>query len=1239
HYEYDDVGNNIKFSNRLNQITNFYYDRAKRKTLEVYPSASYTKVYRNEHGKLFYETSYISPQKHINYDKNNNIIQITVGDGRDDYRVVKSKYNAYRQTLNTVVPAVNINDEEAHYDDSWQGLLTLPHRKVNLDTNTIYDTKGNIYAEKDENDHWTYKIYNSLNHVIFTINREKAITRYANNSFGNPLEEYHYAKPIDLDLNEYREVGLTAEIILQNIQTDENDRVTSFQYNQAGKLIQQQSNQIFYYSRGEYGLAKPTIRKEYNPFDDCIYEAKLIRQNIWSEKRSWFDKMKNIVAEVNENNYLTYYQFNSANKPTEIREYSEPFIVQPACSVDVNQLIEMITTSTKDRVHRYTYDALQQKKTETLLDVTTHKLILDDKNIPHIEQNPSKNLMKEWFYSPTQKIIKIQHVDGNEENFYYDAGDNRIAETEVVRQSVDDTGKSISILPMKQFKLNVFKEPVVLSTSPQGGIIEDNSPRLICDKPQDCIEEVRLYDNRGLIYLKQDNEQHLVGFTYQPFRKVARLLQEASNWRLSSDEKKIFNRENYIDEKEIFYNQNYQPNKINLRRNGRLVESTFNHYNVFGDSIGEGAAENKDSAIHRFDNVGSAWFTNGEKGVNTIIFRDLLGNETLRLQAPNDNLAEFSYDHLSTLLTWGADRVDFAETIHDQGGRVIAHKTPIWFKDCNSQPSRSYQYDRWNNVIKEINSLGFQTDYAFNSLDKMTQCIQPETDVYFENMTQSRVRPTAQHAYNERGFEIGIMDANAHVTGFILDNAGNILKNILPDGTIEETTIFDSLNRPTHLIDARNKVTQYFYNSKSQVTAQRYPSGRLIQYEYDERDNRVSYCDPADNTWRYNYDLQGNMIERFMPLGQATQVSYDRNHVKIAEVNPDNSKMTWDTDYFGNILKHRDLSGKILNSTYDFNKRVIRQSSEADAPRKMLMMNGPVTNMGFVVHNCNFANVPSEDISYRYHFGLLETVQDNSLNKTSTYAYNTESKRIFMQNKKSQMVMNEVTTEYDELDREVATQEQLLEASGYYSKMALKKGYDQVGNIRMNLFTLDPTCIMAKVNCRAPQQKSAFYYLYDNADRIRVLDGKFQENKIQQGVAIEYKNGFRHTENVYGSGVTTFEYDDDGRLTETIADNGMKTVRIYDPAGWTQAYQEILGSQSTQRHLNFNENGWQLTDDFFENNKQQTAMSYLNLTPLGLPTKQAIYDYKQKYNDVYEITYLGLDRWAQAKVTGKRNDG
>jgi len=669
-----------------------------------------------------------------------------------------------------------------------------------------------------------------------------------------------------------------------------------------------------------------------------------------------------------------------------------------------------------------------------------------------------------------------------------------------------------------------------------------------------------------------------------------------------------------------------------------LEESNHNQYNTFGNLTGEGSVEGNYPAFSYYDNAGNPWFTNTTKGINNILLRDLRGIETLRLAAPKDNLEFFSYSMLSTLLSWGPDRVDRTEMIIDNEGHVIAHKLPIWFRDRSAYPSRSYKHDRWNNVIKETNSFGFETDYSFNHLDKLSQCIQPEVDVFLESMTKIRKRPSTLHGHNERGFEIGFMDANENVTGYILDNSGNCLNRILPDGTCDESVDYDALDRPTHVGDARKKVTRYVFNSKNSVVEQYLPSLRLMKYGYDELGNRSSYADPAGNIWRFNYDVKNNVVKRFMPLGQFTTLAYDRNYVKNSEINSDDSKLTWETDYFGNVLKHIDFSGKILNHVYDFNKKVIHQFSQNDISRKMLIMNAPVISCGWVNHNYKFINITSENIDYSRRFGLLASVQDNSLNKSSFYDYNTECKRIKTQNKKNQDVINEVATLYDELDREILTNEKILEASGYFSFVKSSKGYDSVGNIRMNIFKLNPTCNYAKYGCMSPEKNSAFYHLYDSADRVRVLSGTFVNGKIGQGITFSYKDGFRIREDVNGSGSVLIDYDDDGRIAETDASNSMKTMRIYDVAGWTKNYQESMnGSKTTIRKLNFNENGWQLLDDFFENNVQQTSMSYSNFTALGLPKKQTIYDLKNKFTDVYDISYLGFDRWVQTKVTGVRN--
>lgn len=1232
-YEYDTVGNNIKATNRANHVTYYHYDGAKRRVLEVYPEAPYTKVCRNAEGKLTADTTVISAKRYIQYDNIGNKSAIILGDGESAQRIIKSEYNANGQTIKTIMPDVEINDEKNIFNCEWQGLLKLPLKKQDLETCTIYDVKGNIIAEKNANNDWSYSLYDALNNLIFAVNYEGAITQYTYDNFGQITQEYRYAKPIQLEISE---ILLTPEQLLFKIQTDDNDRVKNFKYDKAGQLIEETLSRVFYYCRDEFGFAIPTTRKAYNTFGDCIWEAKSIRANVWAEKRKWYDGMKNVIAEVNENNYLTCYDFNSANKPIEIREYSEPFLIQPEYTKKSKELEEEIVTSSKDRIYRYTYDALHQKKTEALLAVITDRLVLDDKNIPTIQHNEKKDLIKTWFYSPTQKITLLTYEDGGEEHFFYDAADNIIAETEVSRYSQETL-----ITPMKQFKIDVFGKTVVTTTSSKGGKIENSAPILLGDSPENFAEEMSLYDNRGLIQLKQDAEKNLKGFTYTSSRKVARQLQTSSNWKEMHDEE-IFFREQYIDEKEFIYNRNDQPITTYLRRNGELKESTWNGYNVFGELVGEGPSQDILILYHRYDSSGFPWITNSEKGANTVILRDLRGIETLRLQAANDNLSEVSYKDLSNLFTWTPERLDFSETIHDEGGRVIAHKTPIWFSTRKAQPSRSYFHDRWNNVIREINSLGFQTDYEFNHKDKISLCMEPEVDAYLENMNKIRLRPTIVHAYNERGFEIGVVDANQHVTGYLLDAAGNCYQKILADGTICETTIFDGFNRPTRMIDARGKATEFTYNLKDQIVLQRLPSGKLFQYAYDEQDNRMSQSDSAGHIWRYNYDINSNVIARYMPLGQCIKMSYDRNRMKLSEINPDSSKLTWETDYFGNILQYTDLGGKILNHIYDFNQKLIQQLSQAGPPRKILRIDSKIDkDTDVAVYGHHFDEVPAVDVTYIYKYGLLEMVQDKSLNKITTYAYDSEQRRILSETKKMDgKWLNNIKTNYDELGRDLHTDDNHIEVSLYPSTISADWKYDAVGNIRARTHDLSAACY-SPPKCKNILKSVSIYNTYDAADRIKILNGALNNGVIQavkgSGLELKYDKGFRVEEVVPGTGYATLNYDEDGRLTRADSSNDMHTLREYHDGDWIKCYKETYGAKVTEHQYIFNANGWQLHDEYSENNVKKTVIDYLDFTDLGQHTRQIV-DYQNGVKDTLTLTYLGLDHFVPNTSAGKRTD-
>ena len=1288
YFERDVVGNLRFHTDKEKQIWEYKFDSANRLVSEWTPETTITTVKQDATGQLVYDDIRTRIEKKTEYDLAGNTSTIIEGVGLEEARTFTSSYNAQNQLATTALTNVLVNDDQvkydANYNERWNKLAVLPDTLLpSVTTTIIYNTQGKKVAEKNEAGSWSFYIYDACGRLIYKIKNETAVTKYTYNAFDQVETERQFETLLTTDLKQYIATGLSLEQIsshdvtsLVHVPETDKDRVTTYKYDGSGHVTEVQSGSIFYYSDGQFGEANPTTVKGYDIVGNSIYEAKLVCPTVWAEKYLWRDHCGRVIAQVDENKNFTRYELDVYGNVLKRVEYVNPLTLsltkEIAKSLSIETLIDNVAA--EQRVYEYKYDLAGQKLSETFMAAEVKKLVTGPDGSPTLTTE-IKDLTKQWTYTASGQVKSIIYEDGQSEHKFYDERGIVIGETQVSRTSINEEGKEVTIIPLLIHKPNAFGQETVEKKTAmvnltescnsleknwldviEGETIHFSKPltisqeevvKAIQDKSIQA-EQISLFDKRGLLKLKQNAAGHKTGFTYTPTRKIAREFQEICSWV----KKDHFEREQCIDEKCFAYDRNDQVVQMTMLRDGQPEETTHTQYNTFGDFIGE-SENGKDWPLYRkLDTHGRPWYSNAEGGAGNCAAHlyDLRGIETLRLEATNAALSS-EYNKLSELVNLDPSCVDRTETVCDLAGRVKAKRMPFWFKDKRALPTHSYEYDRWNNVTADIDSCGNRTDYSFNHRNQMTQRIQPEVKVQDEYGIAKRLRPITHYGYNERGFQVGTMDANFHTEGFILDEAGQWTVKILGDGTPIESRIINARGQVSSITDARGKRWTYYYDELDQVIELRSPSGNTTKYLYHPKGNLASVEDAAQNTTRYNYDTRDNVSGRYMPHGQLTSMIYDRNHQVNFVCNPDGSTLIWNRDYFGNPNNHKDLGDKFYDYYYDEKKRLKYQNSRGMVKRQWVNIESKVQliqraeKFPLLSYFPVQSEVPHQNIHNTYEYGLLKENRDESLGKVELYGYDSEGRRRSVEIKKLDgTLLNRIATDYDELNRETSTTNTHLSLTSFYATMISKTTYDAVSNRRHFLVDLDPTGYTSTSSIRRMQD---LWYNYDRADRM-IESGSLSEGRIHMdnnhGMKFEYANGFRVAErrrNYNGETISVaLQHDDDGRLSRTDASSGVITERSFHPAGWTKRYQESIPNHNYIHTAEINGNGWQLKDTY-QDEDTNAETNYSLHTELGMPrqkhTKTRYRRSKDTEDEIY-MEYLGMDDWVPSTSNGRRTE-
>lgn len=798
-FERDALQNVRKYIDRGNHIWQYQYDRALCLTHEISPETKITNVEKID-GKLVAKTILSTVTKKTEFDKNRNAEKIT--DGIVDCakeiapRVFKTLYDANKQLVGTEVTATI--DDGSNYSEAWKNLAVIPQKESRVATNILRDARDKKIAEQNEDGKWSFYIRDSRGRVVYEIKNEKAAIKHTYNALDQVIEERHYAMPCEFDAAKFIKTGIALSQVNLNtpapdtvyIKESEEDRITKFTYNHSGKVETVQSAAVYFYSDGVAGKANPVTKQQYNIFDDVIYEAKLIRPDVWAEKFTWPDKNGKPLAQINEGKFVTLYERDGSGNELTHTEFYTPLTIDASEIKSLEDLKNAITFSPKDIKYVSEHETLNHKTSERIyvrkemtdefIDPITQINSFEEINgvqIPKIEDRRLP-VQKKWGYTATEKLCKTIHEDGSEEYKFYEPRGILIGESQVARTSKNSKGEVSHLTPFSVLGLNQFgqvaasREVVVKDLAKQlkqSSALEydwedvslegenkllsfaletpyDFLQEKIQESSNDDYEKLVLHDARGLSSLEQNRWGHQSANTWLPSKRIARKLKTATTLAVSSDGS---NDVQHIDEERYAYDDLGHENFYSVSRDGVAEETTHTKTNLFGELVGQGEDGKTWPLYQDVDTQGKVWRDNAS-GVDTIKLFDLRGFETLKLKASDANLNNVKHDEIFSLLDQDANKILRTETTFDRAGFVSNTKFPRWFKNKNDKPSRAYKHDRKGNLTEQIDSFGNGTNFDYDFRNNLIQQVQPKIKYIKKDevITYEEGRPITKFGYN-----------------------------------------------------------------------------------------------------------------------------------------------------------------------------------------------------------------------------------------------------------------------------------------------------------------------------------------------------------------------------------------------------------------------------------------------------------------------------------------------------------
>ncbi len=1203
------------------------------------PVVPVSAVSQTKEGKLQLQTAVLRTIiKHLELDSSGNAKTVLEDFGTDGVRKQQFKRDAAHRIIETECE-VTVNDpnKTASVD-----FTDLPVKKTKVQTKIIYDTRGNEIARSDEENRWTYQVYDSANRLRFVIKNETAVTEYEYNAFNEKEVVRQYAQTPNLTWANHRENGLDLAELLPALIRSPLDRVGKLTYDAAGNITKTQAEKRFFYADGEFGIAQPETIKDYNCFGDVVHEQVLIRPGVYQHTWRWFNTQGKLLAEVNAGGYLTRHTYDLQGNEVSLVEYAKPL----ALLIDENTLLTdldaHIEPSAKDRQFSFTHSLRNELLTETTKNVVTQVARLNEDNTPYIEDAPPQDLTKTHAYDGIGQRFSTKHPDGLEEQTIRDARGIILAEVDLPRANSSDENAPIQI-PLKHHHVDAFGKRLATQIFNQAA--EDNLTPLK-NKLYSCLKNqasttpavlltannilfVQNFDERGQALIRQNSQGDLIATIRNETGKIVRHLELA---RVFKDPTQGTELTNAIDETNIHYHALGMPTYQGVARNGKILQETFTRYNVFKEATGI-SPDNLTWAQQQYTDNAGIWCTNAS-GVWTILLQDLRGLETLRLQGEKQNISQFSVQQLPAILSARAE-FNCTESRHNALGQLVQFFLPHNFTMNPAKPARDIQPDRWDNPLQEINGEGAVTLYDYNHDNQELWRITPAVTVMDNAGVEFVGSAMVRKAYNLRSHLIGEVEQGANHTlsahyegltkAYLLNTAGLTLAVIQADGVISERNTYDISSHCIMNKDEGNELWIFKVNLEGQVQGVSYPSGLGLVFLLDHHGERLVVRDKANREWRYGTDPFDAVTVKITPTGSKTLQTSDRNQLPLEITYPDQTQLKYERDFFGTEDQHTDRGRRTVYTERDGCKQPTHIYAQTVNPGLTTLRGinvlANLPNFSVINHGAVEEPTALQNQQLEYNKGMLQKIIDHGLQQIQTMKYDNEARRTrTLLSKMNGEMIKDISQIYNRLgDIETILNREMQDWG--LAQLDARFINDIYRNRHFTSLLYTPAKISSQCTLSAwPPLRE--YHLTGKRHELLLLGGQLVNGEIKavanHGLVMAYQNFLRSKESRLDANYqwthVDLAWNKDRRFLSSLSNNGIFLSLHRNDSDWIDridfnysnrlSYQQVLYKDANGiERSGFSEDGMPVYVSDYGNDKPgdevklQAVNSYQNVIP------------------------------------------
>jgi large repetitive protein len=963
-FEYDAAGNITRHTDRAGAVWNYEYDRASRRTAEISPAVAVS----TSTGTVV--TRPIVTR--MEYDGVKNMLRRIENADTSETRITRYEYDNRGHTVRIVLP-----DPVTGLDPATGSADTIE---------ILYDTLGQAVLEKDALGNRSYKVYDNLGRVIYDIDQELQVTSHIYNAFGEETRSVRHAQALYTGgVPSYAGPGsgdwmpdqAQSQLVIEKRLTRDStrDRGVDSSYNLLGQKVQVQQDAVSYVkSDGTAATGRPTLRTQFNAYGEAAVTLILLegtpdqRGAVWARTYRYYDALGRETVSIDAEGYVSSQTWNAygeiQTKIEHARRLSAATLTRSDLTLPPTSPDQGDAITGFDRRVDFTYDALGRVTVQTVRQFV---------QTSSASAGAWTDVATQFGYDAEGRTTSI--VDGSgTTTTRYDALGRTLSVQQPSRAVVTaqaDSQLQVSIFnrltsavlyeqrsPYTELSYDAFGNAVRVQRYADGKI----GTSAAIASSNDQITETN-YDRRGRIVEERDLAAGTV--TYRTYDAGDRVLsmQTQSTTRL------------YLNNSYNVYS-GYSYDKVGRQLSVATGGSQFVvdaseivRYNAFGeitakdDRIADAFAFDTPYITYEYDSAGRMLRTNAQGGVWRDSAYDLAGRMVRTTQAS------------VTVNAQGVEQVVNAITDirYDKLGRAIRQELPSNSDDLNQRPVIVREYDRWGNVVRNVDARGYETQIRYNSQNKAVMEIRPEVKVVNADGTEVRARPTLTWYYDSYGRLTESRDANGNSQRMVYDSVGRLVESVDALGKVTRMA-YDLFDRDRYTQNPIGYITWKAYDRAGRVMshgdfvghkddATKRQIKTLETYGLQGSTDRWSVTNALGHTARYNYDSRHLLTSSYSAAGVAKHYAYNLQGMKSRESNGAYNhhryllsqkdvngtitgftgigqggvptpysgpaiikdreseyvfvdEQTWDYDLFGRLVDHNDLGGADYDYTY-----------------------------------------------------------------------------------------------------------------------------------------------------------------------------------------------------------------------------------------------------------------------------------------------------------------------------------